>query len=97
MIFNWDEEKNKKLQMERGVSFEEVILAIEDGRLLDVLEHPNKKRYGDQKLYVVEMNRYAYIVPFEDKGGERWLKTIFPSRKYTDMYLRKEDRDGYAR
>jgi uncharacterized DUF497 family protein len=90
MIFNWDEEKNKKLQVERGLSFEEVILAIEDGRLLDVLEHPNQEKYRGQRLYVVEMDRYAYIVPFEDRGNERFLKTIFPSRRYTKTYLRKE-------
>jgi uncharacterized DUF497 family protein len=89
MIFNWDEEKNKKLQIERGVSFEEVILAIEDGRLLDVLEHPNREKYGGQKLYVVAVNQYAYIVPFADRGNERFLKTIFPSRRYTKTYLRK--------
>jgi uncharacterized DUF497 family protein len=53
MIFNWDEDKNKKLQIERGVCFEEVVLAIEDGRLLDVLEHPNQKKHGGQRLYVV--------------------------------------------
>jgi uncharacterized DUF497 family protein len=90
MIFNWDEEKNKKLQVERGVSFEEVILAIEDGRLLDVLEHPNQEKYRGQRLYVVAMDRYAYIVPSEDRGNERFLKTIFPSRRYTKTYLRKE-------
>ena len=90
MIFNWDEEKNKKLQIERRVSFEEIVLAIEDGRLLDVLQHPNQEKYGGQKLYVVAVNEYAYIVPFADIGNERFLKTIFPSRKYTKIYLRKE-------
>jgi len=90
MFFNWDEGKNKKLQAERGVSFEEVVLAIEDGRLLDMLEHPNQKKYEGQRLYVVAVNQYAYIVPFADRGNERFLKTIFPSRKYTKTYLRKE-------
>ena len=90
MIFNWDEEKNKKLQAERGVSFEDVVLAIDDGRLLDVLEHPNPKKYEGQRLYVVAVNQYAYIVPFADRGNERFLKTIFPSRKYTKTFLREE-------
>jgi uncharacterized DUF497 family protein len=91
MIFNWDEDKNKKLQIERGVCFEEVVLAIEDGRLLDVLEHPNQKKHGGQRLYVVAVNQYAYIVPFADRENARFLKTIFPSRKYTKIYLRKEN------
>jgi uncharacterized DUF497 family protein len=89
--FVWDEEKNRTLKEERGVSFEMVLQAIENGRLLDVLEHPNKQRYGGQRLYAVEIDRYIWIVPFEDKGEKRIMKTIFPSRRYTRMYLGRED------
>ena len=89
--FVWDEEKNLVLKEGRGVSFEMVLQAMEDGRLLDVLEHPNKEKYGSQRLYVVEINRYAWIVPFEDIGEERILKTIFPSRRYTRLYISREE------
>ena len=85
--FNWDEEKNRLLKAERGVSLEMVIQSIEDGCLLDVLEHPNREQYGDQKLYVVEINRYVWIVPFEEMNEEIVLKTVFPSRRYTSRYL----------
>ena len=44
----------------------------------------------DQRVYIINIENYAYAVPFEDKGEERFLKTIFPSRKYTQMYLRRE-------
>ncbi|MES0363219.1 MAG: toxin [Desulfobacteria bacterium] len=88
--FNWDPEKNEMLKKERGISFEHVIFAIENDQLLDVLEHPNPEKYGGQNLYVVEIENYAYIVPFVDHGDERTLKTIFPSRKYTKLYLDKE-------
>lgn len=89
--FVWDEGKNRVLKEERSVSFEMVLQAMEDGCLLDVLEHPNEEKYGGQKLYVVETNRYAWIVPFEDKGEERILKTIFPSRRYTRVYISREE------
>lgn len=88
--FNWDSEKNEILKKKRGVSFEHVVFAIENDQLLDVLEHPNPEKYKGQKLYVVEIANYAYIVPFVDQGDERILKTIFPSKKYTKLYLGKE-------
>jgi len=88
--FNWSPEKNERLKKERGVSFEQVVFCIESGRLLDVLDHPKPGRYKGQKLYVVDIDNYAYIVPFVDEGDERFLKTIFPSRKYTKLYLHEE-------
>ena len=88
--FNWDNEKNEKLKLERGVSFEEVVFCIENDQLLDVLEHPNQKKYTGQKVYVVAIDNYAYLVPFVDHNNERYLITVFPSRKYTKKYLGKE-------
>ncbi len=88
--FNWDADKNKLLKKNRGVSFEQVVFAIEEGKLLDVLEHPDPGKYEGQRLYVVEIDNYAYVVPFEDRENERYLKTIFPSRKYTSIYLPRE-------
>ncbi|MFQ6066797.1 MAG: toxin [bacterium] len=90
MIFNWDNKKNEQLKRERGVSFEQIVFLIENDFVLDILEHPNIKIYKNQRVYIINVDNYAYAVPFEDKGEERFLKTIFPSRKYTQMYLRKE-------
>jgi hypothetical protein len=64
------------------------VFHIENDFVLDILEHPNKKKYGSQKVYIMNIDNYVYAVPFEDKGDERILKTIFPSRKYTIKYLR---------
>lgn len=86
--YRWDVSKNNQLVRERGVSFEEVLAAIEQGGLLDILDHPNKERYSHQKIFVVEIRGYAYIVPFVDQGDELFLKTIIPSRKLTQKYLR---------
>jgi len=90
-IFSWNPEKNRQLQQERGISFEEIVFYIENGGLLDVLEHPNQTKYQRQRLYVVAINEYAYIIPFVDSEEGIFLKTIFPSRKYTKLYLNREN------
>ncbi len=89
-IFNWNYDKNKILRKERGISFEEIVFYIENGGLLNVLEHPDQTKYQGQQLYVIAINGYVYIVPFVDNGDELFLKTIFPSRKYTRLYLSQE-------
>jgi uncharacterized DUF497 family protein len=91
MVFNWNNEKNEELKRERGVSFEQIVLLIRNGRVLDILEHPKKEKYKNQRLYVINIENYAYVVPFIEKKGERFFKTIFPSRKYTNIYLRKKE------
>lgn len=85
--FDWDEAKNKKLQQERGASFEEVMVAINEGRLLTILAHPNQKKYPNQKIFVVNINEYAYLVPFVEDNEKIFLKTIIPSRQATRDYL----------
>lgn len=93
-IFNWDNDKNERLKVERSVSFEKVVFCIENEQLPDIIEHPDKKKYKGQKMYVVKIDDYAYIVPFVDKNSERFLKTVFPSRKYTKLYLERENKNG---
>ena len=83
----WNEEKNKKLKSERGIGFEDVILAIQEDRLIKTLTHPNKKKYPNQRIMVIELNSYAYVVPFVEDEEKFFLKTIFPSKKYTKKYL----------
>ena len=88
--FNWNLEKNRQLAGERGVSFERVVSAIERGGLVDVLEHPDQERYPGQMIYVVDIERYCYLVPFvTGTDGTRFLKTIIPSRKATRDYRRR--------
>jgi hypothetical protein len=87
-IFRWNAAKNGRLQRERGVSFEEIVIAIGEGGLLDVLEHHNPSRYLRQKLLIVALRRYAYLVPFIEEDDGYFLKTIIPSRKATRDYLR---------
>jgi len=84
---DWNEGKNKKLKNERGIGFEDVLLAIQEDRLIKTLAHLNKKKYPNQKIMVIELNSYAYVVPFVEDKEKMFLKTIFPSRKYTKKYL----------
>jgi uncharacterized DUF497 family protein len=92
--FAWDNEKNERLKQERRVSFEEVVFHIERGDLLDVLEHPNQSRYPGQRIFVVNIGDYAYLVPFVEGEVEVFLKTIIPSHKATNTYLRRRRKDG---
>lgn len=85
--FDWNEEKNQKLKEERDISFEEVVNTIENSDLLDEIDNPNKEKYSSQKMYVVEIDSYAYLVPFVENEQKIFLKTIFPSRKATKKYL----------
>lgn len=85
--FEWNEEKNEKLKRERNISFEIIVSQIELGYLLDVVEHPNKKRYKNQSMYIVEYEKYAYLVPFVKEDDKIFLKTIIPSRKTTKKYF----------
>lgn len=85
--FAYSPEKNLFLKEIRGISFEEVELAIDEGRVLDITDHPNRNKYPNQKVYVLNINNYVYLVPFVKKSEkEIFLKTIFPSRKAVKKY-----------
>jgi uncharacterized DUF497 family protein len=85
--YKWNHEKNEELKAERGIGFEEVILYIERGDLLDVVEHPNRSKYPNQQMLVVKIRDYIYLVPFVEAEEGKFLKTIIPSRKPTREYL----------
>lgn len=85
--FNFAADKNHWLKENRGISFEEVIAALEEERLIQVVEHPNKTKYPKQNMYVLEINDYIYLVPFvQESENCVFLKTIFRSRKATKQY-----------
>ena len=92
--FSWDNEKNETLKRDRGVSFEAVVFHIERGDLLDILEHPNQQRYPGQRLFIINIAGYAYLVPFVESETEVFLKTVIPSRKATNTYLSRREEGG---
>lgn len=90
-FFTWSNEKNQRQKIERNISFEEVVYYIEKGQILDIVQNPNSAKYKDQKILIVDINDYAYLVPFLEKDEEVVLITIIPSRKATRKYLRGGD------
>jgi len=85
--YKWDKEKNERLKVERGMSFEQITMHIERGDVLDIVAHPNQEKYPNQQLLVVKINDYVYLVPFVENENGKFLKTIIPSRKATRDYL----------
>jgi hypothetical protein len=85
----WDPEKAITLQNDptRGhVGFEECVIALEGGGLLAIVANPSKNHDG-QRMYILNINNYAHCVPFVETDQFIFLKTIFPSRKYTAIFI----------
>ena len=94
--FRWDPDKNERLKAGRGISFEEIVAAIEEDGLKDVLVHPNEGRYPGQVVLVVAYRSYIFLVPSVEAETHYFLKTIIPSRKATRDYLGTGDTDEEA-
>jgi uncharacterized DUF497 family protein len=85
--FDWNDEKNEVLEKTRGVCFEDVVVFIQNGHVLDVIRHPDRDKYAGQNIIVLDVEGYVYLVPYIKTKGIRFLKTIIPSRKATREYL----------
>ena len=92
--FRWNSGKNEVLKAERGVAFENIVVAVESGGLLDILSHPNPAKYPGQRVLVVAFDHYAYLVPFVEEKESFFLKTIIQSRKATRDYLNQGEADA---
>lgn len=79
--YAWSHEKNAQLLAQRRLCFEQVVVAIEEGDLLDVREHPNPQRYPGQRILIVRLQGYIHLVPFIETDEHLFLKTIIPSCK----------------
>lgn len=87
LLYDWNDEKNEHLKKERGVAFEDIIYHITHDGLIETLNHPNQNRYPGQRLFIMNVEGYAYVVPFVETDDAIFLKTIIPSRKMTKRYL----------
>lgn len=85
--FDWNDEKNDVLKKTRGVSFEQVELAIALGDLIDRLKHPDSAKYPNQRVFLVKIDNYIYSVPFVEDNEKIFPKTIIPNRKATKKYF----------
>jgi hypothetical protein len=84
---NWNTAKSMALMESREICFEDVVFHIEKGDILDDYQHPNQQKYAGQRIMVVGINNYAYLVPYVEDNDELFLKTIIPSRKATEKYF----------
>lgn len=89
-VFQWNNEKNEWLKKNRGVSFEQVVILMEREDVLETVEHPNQNKYPGQKIATVRIEDYAYLVPYVQESDEIFLKTIIPSRKALNKYVRSK-------
>lgn len=88
-IYNWSIEKNIILKKERNIGFEDALAAINEGNILDIIKHSNRAKYPNQKIFILNINNYAYLVPFVEDKNEIFFKTIIPSRKAAKKYILK--------
>jgi len=84
---NWNPTKNQQLISECGISFEDIVFYLQQGALLDDIEHPNSGKYPNQRVFVINIDDYAHLVPYIENTKEIFLKTVIPSRKATNVYL----------
>jgi len=91
-MFGFNDEKNALLVKTRGVSFEMVIEILKSDASVKIVKSPNKPKHPNQDMFLVEINGYVYAVPFVRTHDGYYLKTIYASRKFTKLYLLKEDK-----
>ena len=85
--FNWDPDKNRELIETREMSFDRIVYHIDRGDVLDVIEHPSPGRYANQRIFIIHIDAYCWVVPFVESDLEYFLKTAYPSRHMTKRYL----------
>lgn len=86
----WDPAKNEILKTQRGISFEEIVVHIQAGDILETYDHPNQERYPGQQVHEIAIEEYVYLVPFVESEDQVFLKTAIPSRKATKKHRGKE-------
>lgn len=86
---DWSSEKSDLLKSKRNICFEDIINQIVEGKIIRSIEHPNKLRYGHQRIFIINWKDYIYLVPYIEDEEKIFLKTIIPSRKLTKLYIKK--------
>lgn len=95
-VFAWNEEKNRRLLLERGISFDEIFDTVVNNGYFDNISHVNPRKYRGQRLMIILYNEYVYLVPYMRTGNKFFLKTIYPSRKFTKLH-RSLKLEGYEK
>jgi len=82
VTFDFNADKNELLLTTRGVTFQDVIEAIAEKGILLNFNHPDQLNYAGQQIIVVDIDGYAYCVPYVIEGDTWFLKTVYPSRNF---------------
>lgn len=90
---NWSTEKSQFLKQSRGICFEDIVFHIEKGDVLDDYSHPNQQKYPGQRILIIGVDGYAYLVSYVEDADELFLKTIIPSRRATERYFGESHED----
>lgn len=86
IYYDWEPDKNERLKNEREIGFENILEAVHAGKTFAVIPNP-KTHFSHQKILIVEIDDYAYTVPYVQEDEKIFLKTIMPSRKATQKYI----------
>jgi len=84
----YSQDKNKVLQSTRGISFEEVVKAIEAQQVIADLPHAQRP---NQRIMIIKISDYIWVVPYviDQTRHQVFLKTMYQSRKYQKIYKGK--------
>jgi len=86
---DWSSVKNTWLKVNRSICFQDIYQAILLDQVIDIIKHPNKQKYPSQKIIIVNIAGYIYLVPFVEDEKKIFLKTIYASRKLNKKYNKK--------
>jgi len=84
----FNEEKNVWLRKKRGIDFNQIGKVIKRNGFVKIIKHPNKKKYPKQRMFLVNFKNYIIVIPFIEETDYIFLKTLYPSHKYTKKYLK---------
>lgn len=87
----WSKEKNNWLKFNRNISFEDIVEAIGNGFLVRIENHHNPVKFPNQKLLIIRLRNYIYVVPYVKNDKTYFLKTIFADRKRNKKYLKTNE------
>ena len=79
MGIRWDDDKSARLKAQRGIGFKELTASP----FLALLTHPSR---SSQYYLLFEVRGYVWVAPCVNRGDDLFLKTAFPSRKYTKLW-----------
>lgn len=79
----WSLVKSERLKRTRGASFEELVRS----KLIAVKRPPTRRH---QDLMLFEYKGCLWVVPLVQDAHGLFLKTLYPSRKYTALCRRGE-------